>query len=489
MESTIQTPEILPFKLNKATFIDRNCRTWMALVTFASDVSALILALLLAISFRSVISASAFSPARYLNLLPGVLVFIVVYVAAGLYPAAGISPVEEMRRLTLMTSTTFFLLLGLVFWLQAGVTLSRLVLTLFWLLALFLVPLARWTVRRTAVRARMWGEPVAVVGCGPVTQQTLQYLRQNGQLGLSPVIQINGFNPEDSIPCDFPVLHAEDLRKSPEMLRRLAIRTAVIVPTETPLQFQSLFVDDRHFGFERLVMITTLGWVGGSAIVPFDLQGTLGLEVYRNLLNRGDQLIKRMIDLCLVFAGGAIVIPLVGLIALLIRLESKGGVFYSQKRIGQDGKEIHVWKFRTMIKDADKLLAGYLEQNSGLRNEWEATHKLKNDPRVTHVGCFLRKTSLDELPQLWNVLKGEMSLVGPRPIVRDEIKHYNQTFRLYTQVLPGITGLWQVSGRSDTSYDYRVSLDEYYIRRWSIWMDIYVLVRTLWVVLKRSGAY
>jgi lipopolysaccharide/colanic/teichoic acid biosynthesis glycosyltransferase len=142
-----------------------------------------------------------------------------------------------------------------------------------------------------------------------------------------------------------------------------------------------------------------------------------------------------------------------------------------------------------MVQDADRVLQEYLEKNPALREEWESSYKLKNDPRITRVGKFLRKTSLDELPQLINVIKGEMSLVGPRPIVDDEVKFYGKSFRLYTQVLPGMTGLWQISGRSDTSYDYRVSLDEYYIRHWSIWMDFYILVRTVWVVLKHSGAY
>jgi lipopolysaccharide/colanic/teichoic acid biosynthesis glycosyltransferase len=148
-----------------------------------------------------------------------------------------------------------------------------------------------------------------------------------------------------------------------------------------------------------------------------------------------------------------------------------------------------VWKFRTMVMNADTILADCLQHDEKLQAEWTATHKLKDDPRVTRVGRFLRKTSLDELPQLLNVVHNEMSLVGPRPIVDDEIQHYATSYRMYTQVRPGLTGLWQVSGRSDTSYAYRVSLDEYYVRHWSIWMDLYILARTLWVVAKGSGAY
>ena len=142
-----------------------------------------------------------------------------------------------------------------------------------------------------------------------------------------------------------------------------------------------------------------------------------------------------------------------------------------------------------MVPDADHILEEYLAHDEALRAEWETNHKIKNDPRITRIGQLLRKTSLDELPQLLNVIRGEMSLVGPRPIVEEEIQYYANSYRLYTQVRPGLTGLWQVSGRSDTSYPHRVSLDEYYVRHWTIWMDLYILIRTCWVVLKRNGAY
>jgi lipopolysaccharide/colanic/teichoic acid biosynthesis glycosyltransferase len=142
-----------------------------------------------------------------------------------------------------------------------------------------------------------------------------------------------------------------------------------------------------------------------------------------------------------------------------------------------------------MRPDADKYLALYLEQHPDRAVEWERDHKLKNDPRVTRLGRLLRKTSLDEIPQLWNVIRGDMSLVGPRPIVSDEVSKYGAGYSLYTQVLPGVTGLWQVSGRNDASYIERVALDSYYIRNWSVWFDLYVLGRTVRAVLAGSGAY
>jgi lipopolysaccharide/colanic/teichoic acid biosynthesis glycosyltransferase len=142
-----------------------------------------------------------------------------------------------------------------------------------------------------------------------------------------------------------------------------------------------------------------------------------------------------------------------------------------------------------MAQNADHVLRGCLMSNPELRQEWERTHKLRNDPRITTVGRFLRRTSLDELPQLWNVFKGEMSLVGPRPIVQDEVARYGANFDLYTKVRSGLTGLWQVSGRNDTSYEERVKLDTFYVRNWSVWLDLCILFRTIGTVLLRKGAY
>jgi Undecaprenyl-phosphate galactose phosphotransferase WbaP len=172
-----------------------------------------------------------------------------------------------------------------------------------------------------------------------------------------------------------------------------------------------------------------------------------------------------------------------------IRLSSRGPVFYGQTRIGRNNSTFTAWKFRSMFANADEVLLSQLEKNPKLRSEWERDHKLKNDPRITPVGRLLRKTSLDELPQLWNVFRGDMSLVGPRPIVAAEIARYSDVFEAYKSVRPGITGMWQVSGRNNTTYLERIRFDEYYVRNWSVWLDLYILVRTFKTVLFGEGAY
>ena len=182
-------------------------------------------------------------------------------------------------------------------------------------------------------------------------------------------------------------------------------------------------------------------------------------------------------------------LPFLIMLAIIVKLDSKGSVFYGHTRFGKGKRKFKAWKFRTMVPNADQLLAEYLEKDPELRKEWETSYKLRSDPRITRVGKILRKLSLDELPQLWNVLVGEMSLVGPRPIISDEINCYGDVFEMYALVRPGITGLWQVSGRNDSIYEYRVRLDKYYISNWSIWLDFYILALTVKVVFGGKGAY
>jgi len=198
---------------------------------------------------------------------------------------------------------------------------------------------------------------------------------------------------------------------------------------------------------------------------------------------------KRFIDIVLSVLGLIFLLPFFGLMALMIALDSRGGVFYRQPRVGRNSETFDVIKFRTMYKNADKILERELKLNPELKEEWNCYQKLKRDPRVTHVGRLLRRFSLDELPQLWNVLKGEMSLVGPRPMMIHQRKLYGDTYEEYAQVLPGITGLWQISGRNNMTFARRAELDREYIRRWSIGLDIYILFKTIEIVFWQQGAF
>jgi lipopolysaccharide/colanic/teichoic acid biosynthesis glycosyltransferase len=201
------------------------------------------------------------------------------------------------------------------------------------------------------------------------------------------------------------------------------------------------------------------------------------------------RVLKRVIDVGLVLLALPVLIPLLALISMLVKWTSPGPVFFSHRRIRKSGAFFSMWKFRTMCVNSTEVLDDYLRLHPEARAEWYASRKLRVDPRVTPIGSFLRRFSLDELPQVWNVLAGTMSLVGPRPIVASEVEKYSDYFQFYCRVKPGLTGLWQVSGRSELTYEARVQLDCEYVRRWSLTRDFIILTRTFVAVLRQNGAF
>jgi len=199
--------------------------------------------------------------------------------------------------------------------------------------------------------------------------------------------------------------------------------------------------------------------------------------------------IKRCADVLLVLVSTPLTLLVLGMVSAMVMLSSPGPIFYSHRRIRKSGAFFSMWKFRTMCVNSAEVLEEYLAQHPEARSEWNKTHKLRNDPRITPIGSFLRRYSLDELPQLWNVLVGQMSLVGPRPIVAAEVEKYGDSFNCYCRVKPGLTGLWQVSGRSGLSYDERVALDCAYVERWSLQKDVRILLKTFASVVNQDGAF
>ncbi len=211
-------------------------------------------------------------------------------------------------------------------------------------------------------------------------------------------------------------------------------------------------------------------------------------RVQQNLAKWSSRILKRVFD---IFGSLSIIVilsPLLLYISLKVKRDG-GPAIFGHERIGKNGKPFKCLKFRSMVVNSKEVLESLLKNNMEAKAEWDATFKLKDDPRITKIGAFLRRTSLDELPQLFNVLKGEMSLVGPRPIISAELERYNDEIDYYLLSKPGMTGLWQVSGRSDVDYDTRVYLDAWYVKNWSMWNDIAILFKTISVVLKKEGAY
>jgi Undecaprenyl-phosphate galactose phosphotransferase WbaP len=304
---------------------------------------------------------------------------------------------------------------------------------------------------------------------------------------LKPVVLLDDDPQKHGSLLGIPVMGG--LEMAPAIARSRYIPYAIVAMPGVPRDRLLNLLEQYGQTFAHLLIIPDLFGFSSLWVVAKDMGGVLGLEIRQQLLLPGPRLVKFLIDRLTTLCGGLLVFPLFLLIAILIRIDSPGPIFYGQTRIGQNGQRFKAWKFRSMVVNADQVLKDYLAAHPEMKEDWLQNQKLRSDPRVTRVGRFLRQTSLDELPQLWNILRGEMSLVGPRPIIDEEVERYGDKFGLYTKVTPGLTGLWQVSGRNNLSYEERVNLDAYYVRNWSVWLDVYILIRTIWVVISGEGAY
>lgn len=475
--------------VSKVEIASNNARFGMGILLIMVDALGFLVAGFLAVAVRIIFLNETLRVDLYPQIIPLLLLSIIFFGLVGLYPGIGISSVEELRKLVTMTTLVVLALAAMSFWFRNAENYSRLTLGLTWAFSIFLLPIGRDITRVLGLRFNIWGEPVVIIGFGKQGRWALEYFHRNQKLGLRPVVVLDLSESHKYDAPNIPVLRLSDLLLGRRFDQLTGVKTAILILSDVPAEFLNYIISNKQGGFDRLILIPNLEQVSSYGVQSFDFGGVLGLEVRHNLLDIRQQTLKRAMDILLVSIGGLIISPFLLLIALLVMLDSHGSLFYGQSRIGKGGRKFKALKFRTMVKDADLKLKDYLEKNPEMRKEWATTFKLKNDPRVTKLGSFLRKYSLDEFPQLINVLKGEMSLVGPRPIVDDEVNHYGDSFDPYTWVRPGITGMWQVSGRSDTEYKKRVHLDEYYVRNWSLWLDIHILARTFVAVLKKEGAY
>jgi Undecaprenyl-phosphate galactose phosphotransferase WbaP len=462
---------------------------WTIISLITSDIISMAIAALLSISLQALtLDRPLISTNQFVTYI---ILCLCAYALVGLYPMFSISPVEEMKKLTISSSIVFLVIFVESYLFSDPEKFTYLLLSVFWILCLGLVPLGRSLTRSISSRFGFIGEPTVVIGYGQLSKAVVRHLKDNEMVGLRPVAMMDLLQSTDKrISEELPVIQFNEPEKLHEFSSMSGIKTGIVVLSECPPQLMNAVSKIERGGFHRIIIIPNEQEIRSLGVKAFDLSSYSGLEMQWRLFNDiSGRRIKRLLDIVLVISGSLLIFPFLLLLAIIVKLDSPGSVFYGHTRIGRDKRKFKAWKFRTMVPNADKLLSDYLEKDSELRKEWEASYKLRNDPRITRVGRILRKLSLDELPQIWNVLVGEMSLVGPRPIVKDEIKCYGDVFDMYAYVRPGITGLWQVSGRNDSSYDYRVRLDKYYISNWSIWLDMYIIALTVKAVFTRKGAY
>lgn len=397
----------------------------------------------------------------------GILVGIATFLFQGFYPGYGLTAVKELERISKSVTLIFFLLAAVFYLNKPFQELPRSVLLIAWVLALGILPVAHFALRNILSRFSWYGVPVVIFGDDEWAQQVSRSLCSVRRLG---------WRPQAILP-----LHEMEKEHPTVQTQVMIIAASLDYPIEKYTR-----ILNRHF--QKVILVREADKFGSLWVEPRDLDGNLGLEFSYHLLGNTAIWSKRCLDILGSLVIFVIICPLLVILGLLIAIESPGPVVFFQERLGQNMRRFRVLKFRTMLNNAEPLLEKFLQENTLARAEYEKYHKLRHDPRVTRVGKWLRKYSLDEFPQLWNVLRGEMSLVGPRAYMPSELEEIGEYAPVILRVRPGITGWWQVMGRHQTSFRQRLQKDEYYISNWSFWMDIYIIMKTVWVVLTASGA-
>ncbi|WP_206441624.1 undecaprenyl-phosphate galactose phosphotransferase WbaP [Amphritea opalescens] len=361
-----------------------------------------------------------------------------------------------------------------------------------WILAMIILPLCRYLAKAMMLNFSMLQHRVVIVGDGVNATETALALLCEPLMGY----EIIGFLSPDEHEStgvtikgtSYSVIRLSD--NPEEQLEAIGNPHIIIALEHDDLDHFGGQIDKLNLICPKLSIVPALR---GLPLLGMDVDSYFSHEVLmmniRNNLSRPlFRLQKRLFDI----VGSTILLFLLSPLFILVycKVRKSGAqVFFGHERIGQNGVPFKCYKFRSMVLNAQDVLQDLLANDSAAREEWGKEFKLKNDPRITPIGHFLRKTSLDELPQLWNVLKGDMSLVGPRPVIAEEVLRYGDKSQHYLQCKPGMTGLWQVSGRNDIDYENRVYLDAWYVKNWTLWNDIVILVKTVAVVVRRDGAY
>ncbi|MBQ7674514.1 MAG: undecaprenyl-phosphate galactose phosphotransferase WbaP, partial [Alphaproteobacteria bacterium] len=355
--------------------------------------------------------------------------------------------------------------------------------------AFLFIVLFRYIIKKLLDTLQILKEPVLLMGAGKNAALILNHIKNDIGLNYQFIGYLKDPKGNNEIAKQLPCLGT--FRDAASVIQKTGVRKVLVVAPELA---QSQMED---IIYELQPLVSSIGFIPDMGTMPLSTMIIESLvdghvvmfQMRNNLMNRGNRILKFVFDWCLTLVGTICIAPIFAVISIWIYLDSPGPVIFKHRRVGKNGKEFDCYKFRSMCVDANQKLKDLLEKNPKARKEWEKDFKLKEDPRITKSGAFLRKTSLDELPQILNVLKGEMSLVGPRPIIQAEVPRYGKYISDYYMVRPGITGLWQTSGRNDIDYNERVQMDTWYVRNWNIWFDIVLLWRTFKAVLAGKGAY
>ncbi len=405
----------------------------------------------------------------------------------------------EVQSVLRSCTLTLFLTIVLLYLVRIGDEISRSLVILTWAFAMLAIPLFRYYGKKLLLKLNVWSRPVIIIGNdqtipminGAFEREATMGYRLIGYISSSSATDCANENlPVSNPPGNLPCLGA--MKDAEAIVRAAAVEDIIIAD---PALNSTALVEITNT-IQPLVKYITLvpdlfgvSLSGLEAAYFFEEQIVL-LQIKNRLRSRISSFLKRLFDLTVGLAISLLALPVVMAIVLAIKLDSTGPAFYISKRIGRNGQEFNCIKFRTMATDCDQILDQYLSADDKARQEWACYNKLISyDPRVTRVGRILRRLSLDELPQLINILRGDMSLVGPRPYLPREKEQMGSFAYDILVGKPGLTGLWQVSGRNKLTFNSRLKLDSWYMKNWSLWLDTVLLLKTVRVVMKRDGAY
>lgn len=477
-------------------------RNFLYLVALlAIDLTIYTLAFVLAVNTRILLGETVqFVPQfsgdamRFADLYFMPVLFVTIFAYEGLYKKR-LPYIDELKEITKSMVILTVFLFALISVGKLSHIISRLTILLMAPFALLLLGFARYWGKIVLHKMGLGTQNLLIVGEVDAARKIKGEVLSEKTLGY----RFSGFVPLDARQENLwrkqapPDLTRAGAKKDlPLILRERQIACVLIAtPGQTP-ETAGRLADEVHRYVQHVLLIPEMrsGALLNAEFYHLFVNQLFLIKLSNSLRERPARLTKMLFDYTLVLMALPFILPILVLIGVAIRFSSPGPALFSQLRTGKDGKPIRVYKFRSMYRDADVRLKELLASNPAARAEWKKNLKLKSDPRVTRLGAILRRTSLDELPQLINVLKGEMSLVGPRPVPETELLEcYAERSDFYKLVRPGMTGLWQISGRSDVSYEQRVEMDTWYVFNWSLYIDLVILYKTIGVVLKRRGAY
>ena len=463
------------------------------LALFFVDALVLILCIGLGFFIVNFITPEAINFKSFINYSIYIPLILLFFGCIGLYPGIMNSPTEEVKKFFFSSLFSFISIIFTIIVSEenelrlADLLIKdshKLPLAIAFIIAIPLSTVALPAFREAAKhyfgRFRWWGVPAVLFTSDDNGNFIIDKLIKNKYLGYHPAVIIDSNAKAARDYKGIPVFPPDP--EIIDILKKRNIKQALICDYHGDMS-------DVMSSFRYTISVSKNQNFFTSTQQLKDIAGIIGFASVHNLTFKGNLIVKRIIDVAAIVICLPLLLPIFLILSILVKLTSRGPVFYAHKRVGKDGKEIKCWKFRSMCINSQEILEKILATDPVRRAEWEKDRKFQDDPRVTKFGKFLRRTSLDELPQLFNILTGSMSLVGPRPVTEPELVKYGKYKDYVLSVVPGLTGMWQVSGRSDTGYEERISFDTYYIQNWSIFLDIWILIKTVWVVINGKGAY